>query len=73
MASPSPTRTPTDVDLCVALGGDGTILEALRSYAARAVPVFAVNFGEVGFLATVDPEHVRRWLRAGAARRLRGR
>jgi NAD+ kinase len=44
-----------DVDLCVALGGDGTILRALRSYARTGVPVFAVNFGEVGFLATVDP------------------
>jgi NAD+ kinase len=44
-----------DVELCVALGGDGTVLSALRSYAATDVPVFAVNFGEVGFLATVDP------------------
>jgi NAD+ kinase len=45
-----------DVELCVALGGDGTILRALRRYAGTSVPVFAVNFGEVGFLATVDPE-----------------
>jgi NAD+ kinase len=45
-----------DVDLCIAMGGDGTILTALRHYAGTAVPVFAVNFGEVGFLATVDPD-----------------
>jgi len=45
-----------DVWLCVTLGGDGTILRGLRSYCATAVPVFAVNFGEVGFLATVEPE-----------------
>ncbi|MEY2513538.1 MAG: kinase [bacterium] len=44
-----------DVELCVVLGGDGTILRGLRRYARRAVPVFAVNFGEVGFLATLDP------------------
>jgi NAD+ kinase len=45
-----------DVELCIALGGDGTILTALRRYAGTGVPVFAVNFGEVGFLATVDPD-----------------
>ena len=41
-------------DLVVALGGDGTILSALRRYAGREVPVFAMNFGEIGFLATVE-------------------
>jgi NAD+ kinase len=45
-----------DVDICFALGGDGTILTALRMYAGMGIPVFAVNFGEIGFLATVDRE-----------------
>jgi NAD+ kinase len=48
-----------DVDICFALGGDGTILTALRKYAGTGVPVFAVNFGEIGFLATVDREEAR--------------
>jgi NAD+ kinase len=48
-----------EVELCVALGGDGTILRALRAYARSAVPVFAVNFGQVGFLATVEPDRMR--------------
>lgn len=43
------------VELCVVLGGDGTILRALRRYARTDVPVFAVNFGEVGFLAALEP------------------
>ena len=47
-----------DVELCVVLGGDGTILRALRRYAGTSVPVFAVNYGEVGFLATIDPDGV---------------
>ncbi|HST40077.1 MAG TPA: NAD(+)/NADH kinase [Conexibacter sp.] len=45
-----------DADLCVVLGGDGTILHGLRTYARTGVPVFGVNYGEVGFLATVDPD-----------------
>jgi NAD+ kinase len=43
------------VALCITLGGDGTILRALRSFNGTGVPVFAVNFGQVGFLATVEP------------------
>jgi NAD+ kinase len=44
------------VELCLVLGGDGTILRALQRYAATGVPVFGINFGEIGFLATVEPE-----------------
>jgi NAD+ kinase len=56
------------VDLCFALGGDGTILNALRRYAGTGVPVFGINFGEMGFLATVDREEA--W--AGTVRALAG-
>jgi NAD+ kinase len=43
-----------DVELCMVLGGDGTILRALQLYAGTEVPVFAINFGAIGFLATVE-------------------
>jgi NAD+ kinase len=46
------------VELCVVLGGDGTILGALQRYAGTGVPVFAINFGEIGFLATVEPDEI---------------
>lgn len=45
-----------DADLCVVLGGDGTTLGALRIYAGTGIPVFGVNFGEMGFLTAVDRE-----------------
>ena len=59
-----------DVVLCVVLGGDGTILRALRRYAGTSVPVFAVNYGEIGFLATIDPHEAS--LSDGMARALAG-
>jgi NAD+ kinase len=45
-----------EVDVCIVLGGDGTILHALRIYARTDTPVFGINYGEVGFLAAVDRE-----------------
>jgi NAD+ kinase len=44
-----------NTDLALVLGGDGTILSTLRLFSGREVPVFAVNFGAIGFLATVEP------------------
>jgi NAD+ kinase len=55
-------------DLVVVLGGDGTILTHLRKFAGTGVPVFAVNYGAIGFLATIEP-----WeLEEGIQRALRG-
>jgi NAD+ kinase len=50
-------------DLAVVLGGDVTILSALRRFAGRDVPVFAVNFGAIGFLATVENSELGEGLR----------
>jgi NAD+ kinase len=58
-----------DVDICFALGGDGTILTAMRRYAGTGVPVFGVNFGEIGFLSAVDREDARAGLEAAFAGR----
>jgi NAD+ kinase len=49
-------RADETPDLCLVLGGDGTILHALRRFAETEVPVFGVNFGTVGFLAAVERE-----------------
>ncbi len=59
---------PTDPDLCLVLGGDGSILYALRRFARTGVPVFGVNFGTVGFLAAVERDEAE----AGIGRALAG-
>jgi NAD+ kinase len=43
-----------DVDLAIVLGGDGTMLRALKRFLGSGVPVLGVNFGRVGFLAGVQ-------------------
>jgi NAD+ kinase len=42
------------VDGLIALGGDGTLLGAMRLVAAKPVPVLGVNFGRLGFLTEVE-------------------
>ena len=41
------------IDLLIALGGDGTLLQAGRSVAGRDVPVLGVNLGHLGFLTAL--------------------
>jgi NAD+ kinase len=45
-------------DAVLALGGDGTMLGALRLVARRPVPVLGVNIGSLGFLVEVQPEEL---------------
>src|SRR6266516_674362 len=46
----------TDADLAVVLGGDGTMLRALKRFLGTGVPVIGVNFGRVGFLAGIESD-----------------
>lgn len=62
------TAEHTLPEICLVLGGDGSILHALRRYAHTEVPVFGVNFGTVGFLAAVERDEAA----AGIRRALQG-
>jgi len=39
-----------DADVVVSLGGDGTMLQALRDFMNSGIPVYGMNRGSVGFL-----------------------
>ena len=45
-------------ELVVVLGGDGTMLRALGRFLDAGVPVIGVNFGRVGFLASIRQERL---------------
>ena len=51
-------------DIAVVLGGDGTMLRALQRFLGTDVPVIGVNFGRVGFLASIQANE----LESGLAR-----
>ncbi len=57
-----PAGAVEDADLAVVLGGDGTMLRALRRFLGTGVPVLGVNFGRVGFLATIEADSLEEGL-----------
>ncbi len=54
----APAADPTQADLAVVLGGDGTMLRALRRFLGTNVPTIGVNFGSVGFLTSIGADEL---------------
>lgn len=46
-----------DVDMVVAIGGDGTILRTQSFISHKKIPLIGINMGTVGFLTEIDPEN----------------
>jgi NAD+ kinase len=44
-----------DVDMVVAVGGDGTVLRTQGIINEKKIPLFGINMGAVGFLTEIDP------------------
>jgi NAD+ kinase len=43
-----------DLDIIIALGGDGTILRTSRNLNNASIPILGVNIGNLGFLSSVE-------------------
>jgi NAD+ kinase len=47
-----------EADALISLGGDGTMLGALRLVADRPIPILGVNLGNLGFLVEIEPDEL---------------
>jgi NAD+ kinase len=48
-------RLPSEVDLAIVAGGDGTLLALARAAAPLDIPILGINFGSLGFLTELQP------------------
>jgi NAD+ kinase len=53
-----PGESLRKVDLFFSLGGDGTLLECVTHVGKTGIPIFGINTGRLGFLATVGREEI---------------
>ena len=65
----SPARFGKAVDLLLSLGGDGTVLQAVRALDGGAAPILGINLGNLGFLTSVPDVRAVEALRALASGR----
>ncbi len=55
------------IEFLISLGGDGTLLDTVTMVRNKNIPVLGINFGRLGFLASIGKENavaaVKQWLR----------
>lgn len=57
-----------DIDFVISLGGDGTLLDTVTLIRDKGIPVVGINFGRLGFLASIGREEMTDAVRALARR-----
>ena len=48
-----------DIDFLISLGGDGTLLDAITFVGGKGIPVLGINYGRLGFLATIGKDELQ--------------
>jgi len=57
-----------DIDFLISLGGDGTLLDTVTLVRDKNIPVVGINFGRLGFLASIGREEMSAAIKALARR-----
>lgn len=57
-----------DIDFLISLGGDGTLLDTVTLVREKNIPVVGINFGRLGFLASIGRDEVTEAVKALARR-----
>ena len=52
------------IDFLISLGGDGTLLDTVTLVRNKNIPVLGINFGRLGFLASMGHEEIQTAIRA---------
>jgi len=55
---------PADISFMLSLGGDGTILSAVSILRNSEIPITGINLGRLGFLASINKDHIENALLA---------
>lgn len=54
------SKTPTDADVIIVVGGDGSIIDASSLALMLDLPILGVNLGRVGYLSEIEPTNLAR-------------
>ncbi|WP_214228524.1 NAD kinase [Pedobacter sp. B4-66] len=49
-----------ETDVLLSLGGDGTLLDTLSLIRDSGIPVIGINFGRLGFLASINKDEIKK-------------
>ena len=53
-----------DIDYLISLGGDGTLLDAVTFVGDKGIPVLGINYGRLGFLASIGKHELHTAVKA---------
>jgi NAD+ kinase len=57
-----------DIEFIISLGGDGTLLDTVTLVRDKEIPIMGINFGRLGFLASIGRQEVQAAVKAIAKR-----